>query len=171
MIPEDQERLESLLRRQPLRGPSAELDRRLAGLWSLKARARWRLVAAAALAASLAVAAGLMLMLAYRIPREGALPKPQERALIVEPQPVVPGPGVEPAPDLASARREPPIQIERVWSTPVASQVVMMDDASPVLQERRQVTREVRWVDEQARVTIEWTISDEQTAAVPWDYQ
>lgn len=171
MIPEDQDRLESLLRRQALRRPPDELDRRLAGVWLAKARARRWLAAAAALAASLAVAAAWMLMFAYRTAREEALSEPGKPAARAEARPALAGPGTEPAPPRASAPSEPPIRIERVWSTPVASQVVMMDDAAPALQERRQVTRELRWIDEQAGVTVEWTISDEQTAVVGWEYQ
>ena len=170
MSPDDLERLEALLRGLPLRQAPAGLDDRLAQTWAGRARRRKRLAAGVALAASLAIAAGLAaVLLVYRGGVRQPVPPP-EGTLLTDVRPVLPEPGRQPPQAAPSGPATPPVRIEQVWCTPLGSQVVMRDDAPPILEERRQVTRRLSWIDDRQHVKIQWIVSNEETVVVPLDY-
>mgnify|MGYP000573351176 CR=1 FL=1 len=162
-MPEEFERLESLLRGLPLRQPPERLDRRLQSLWSSRPRRRRRLMLSA-LGAVLAMAAGLLAMVVLAPPddRQRSLPLPEEPLARVEPAP--PSPSIpqplEPSP-------QPSVQIEQVWFHPLDRRVLVRDEEPPVVEERCQVTRRVCWVDQSRGITVQWTIAGEETIVAP----
>lgn len=63
-----------------------------------------------------------------------------------------------------------PIQIEQVWSTLAANNVVRTEASRPMQRVERQVHRRVQWIDPQRHVHIEWNIPSEQSAMVPLEF-
>jgi hypothetical protein len=159
MSHDELEPIEALLRGQSLRKPSPELDSRIRAVQRKPARPRNRLAVAGVLAASLAVAAGLLAMVLLR-----GLPGGREEQAQAPPHPPE-------ATGTAEGERAPaPIRIEQVWSSVAENEVVLPNDAPPAHRVRQQVVRHVRWIDERQHVQIEWNIPSEQTALVPLEY-
>lgn len=71
--------------------------------------------------------------------------------------------------DAESVEAEP-IQIEQVWSSLAANDVVRTEPARPMQRVQRQVHRRVQWIDPQRHVYIEWNIPSEQSALVPLEF-
>ena len=159
MNPDEIEQLEQSLRELPLRRPSPRLDERVMSVLGMK-RSPWKRPAlAAALLASAALAASLLLMLLRSPSEDGpAVARPVEQPPFSAPVPSSVGIGTL------------PVRIEQIWSTPVAKEVVMLDDSRPVHRIQHQVVRHVRWIDERHHVRIEWNIPSEQTVLVPLEY-
>lgn len=166
MIPDDLDPLESMLRGLPLRQPSEALDERLARTWDRRARRRKRLAAGLVAAASLAVAASLVLALLIRFSGRGPVGpgKPENGPVVRTPSiPSVP-------PQVASRPLEPSTRIEQVWCVVTGSKVETTGDGPPLLSEQCQVTRQVHYVADGGRVHVDWTIPGEETIAIPMDY-
>jgi hypothetical protein len=170
MIPDDQERLEAMLRGLPLRPPSVDLDDRLVRAWSRPARLRRRLAAGVAIAASLAMAASLLvLVVARRAGQPPLSPVPGASTELADTQPAPPAKGELGPQKVAGSSTGQVVVIEREWVIPQESRVVTAGDAPPVLHERCQVVRDVRQVDAREHTSVQWTISSDETAVVPLD--
>ena len=136
---------EELLRGQPLRGPSVNLDARIESVFEQTSavRRRGRRHVWAALAGLTATAAAVFVVL-------HVANRPAEQ------------------PQMATI--EPDVKIEQVWSA-VVERKVIAEAGRPAAEEHQvQVVRHVRWVDDRNQVEIEWNISSEQSAVVPAEY-
>lgn len=133
--------LEERLRVEPLRAPSADLDRRVGAVFQRTPAVarRWTIAAVVALASAACLA---VIVIGGR----GALDRPAEAAI------------------------EPNVEIEQVWSTVTRREIVSPDDGPAMQRAQRQVVRHVRWVDDRNRVHIEWNIPSEQSVLVPLEY-
>jgi hypothetical protein len=169
---DEQNQLERLLQTLPLRRPSDRLDPRVAAIWDAGA-VRWkRLGLGAAAAAALAVAAGLLGILAWNVGLlEPGPPEPtSERPSIASSLPPA-SPGAEGrASGSAAEDRFPPVRIEQVWSELKDEEVVPVDDAPPMRRVHQRVFRHVRWIDEPHEVRIEWTVPSEEVVLAPLEY-
>lgn len=169
---DERKQLESLLQALPLRRPSDRLDPRVGAVWGAGA-VRWkRLGLGAAAAAVLAVAAGLLWMLAWH----GGPVEPGPPYRATEPPsiastlpPALPGAEGRPS-GTAAEQRFPPVRIEQVWSELKDEEVVPVDDAPPMRRVHHRVFRHVRWIDEPRDVRIEWTVPSEQVVLAPLEY-
>lgn len=156
--------LEELLRGLPLRPPSPELDERVSSVWRARSTRWQRVRLGGAVAASVALAAGILLIFLLRNPGDGQPGRPAERTDRPSIAKAVPGPS-------RLADQQPaPVRIEQVWSTPQADEVVVPDDALPMRRMHHQVLRHVRWIDERRNVHIEWNIPSQETVVVPLQY-
>jgi len=169
---DEQEQLERLLQELPLRRPSDRLDPRVGAIWGARA-ARWRRLGLAAVAsAALAVAAGLIGVLAWNGARVEPGPpygatRPPSIASSLEPA----SPGAEGRPsETADEPRFPTVRIEQVWSELQDEEVVPVDDALPMRRVHQRVFRHVRWIDEPHDVRIEWTVPSEEVVLAPLEY-
>jgi hypothetical protein len=99
--------------------------------------------------------------------RPAPLPGPDAGGGVAVTPPTPPVPEVAGQPRIAAAPSGPEIRIERTWCTPGENKIVAVGDAPPVLQQSRQVVRDVRVVDERRHTRIEWTIASDETAVVP----
>ena len=137
---------EESVRGQPLRAPSADLDRRVAAVFDetppTPRRAGRRVWKAVAALATTAVAAYVVLHVASR-------PPPQQSQWVAI---------------------EPDVKIEQIWSAVIDSKVIAEEGRPAAEQKQRQIVRHVRWVDDRNQVEIEWNIPSEQSAVVPLEY-
>ncbi len=146
-MPDD---LESLLGRMPLRRPSASLDARvLSGRRSERPGVGWMLAAGAAGAAVAAGVAVTVLALAGAFDRSTASADPLE------------------APQVAAGEvhRPPPVHIERQW-THLCYEGVVAPEGEPMAKFRRQVVRQLEWVDPDDGARMEMTVPREDVILI-----
>lgn len=169
---DEQQQLERLLQELPLRRPSDRLDSRVGPIRRAGAVFWKRLGLGAAVAAALAVAAGLLWILAWN----GGPVEPGPPYRATEPPSIASSlppasPGAEGRPSgTAGEERFPPVRIEQVWSELKDEEVVPLDDAPPMRRVHHRVFRHVRWIDEPREVRIEWTVPSEQVVLAPLEY-
>ena len=162
---DERKQLENLLRELPLHRPSDRLDSRVRAVRRRRPGSWNRLGRGVAAAAALAVAAGLLWMLAWSR-REVEPRRPQQP---IEPPAIASSLPVSPERD-AGEELLPPVRIEQVWSTLNGEEVVQVDDAPPMRRVHHQVYRHVRWIDERRQVQIEWAVPTEQVVLAPLEY-
>ena len=115
------EELEDLLRAQPLREPSKDLDLRIAAIGSAAPAGQRKWLVVAACAAVLALAASLLIMIDWRGRGEGPVEKPlPDVPEIATKEPTAPAPA---APVLAEG-----VRIERTWSAIADKNVVLTQE-------------------------------------------
>jgi hypothetical protein len=171
MSNEQWEPLEELLRQLPLRQPSANLDERVRAARPQPRTWGRRAGLGAALAATVALAAGLVWIVFHGPGGGGSDGRPggsNGRAVASATQ----HPSAQYVVAQQTTERTPPapIRIEQVWSTLAAAGVVTRGDEPPVQRLHQQVVRRVQWIDDREHVRIQWNMPSEQTVLVPLEY-
>lgn len=138
------EPIEQLLQRQPLRQPTAELDRRVFAALAAEPvetprRSRWML---ALFPLGLAAAAAVAMAVTLNLPRDPAV---QSVEVAVQPQP-------------AGGGGEPVIEISQSWTESQPLGVLLVSDEGAALRAiRTQQVQQTRWVDPADGVAFEIT--------------
>lgn len=162
------EPVEDVLRRLPLRQPSAGLDERVRAACPPPRDWRRRAALGAALAATAVLAAGLAWFYFPGAAGDGSNRRdagPNGRAVAhVSPTP----PTVAQVNENTAASA--PVRIEQVWSTVASTEVLARGNDTPVERVHQRVVRRVQWIDDREHVRIQWSMPSEHTVVVPLDY-
>ncbi len=159
----EREPIEDVLRRLPLREPSAGLDERVRAACPLPGYLDRRAAVGAAVAAMAVLAAGLVWFHFHGMAGDDNNGGPNGRTMAS----VSPPGGAEVAESTLAAA---PVRIEQVWSKVASTEVLARGNQPPVERVHQRVMRRVQWIDDQEHVRIQWSVPSEHTVLVPLDY-
>jgi len=153
----DDDEIESLLKRQPLRVPSAAFDERMEQLFAQREVFVWPVVR---WAAALAACAGIAVTVWYVMSRNIAT-TPVKPNVVVK----APDKGANPATPLDFD----PVRIEQVWSQ-VEPEGVIMVDGDAMRRFHRQMVEHVQLIDDARNIRIEYTVPHNDVIVMPVRY-